>query len=136
MPRAALALELCGEKAGAQMTELTRRYPSNTGLISIWLPILRAALEMNRGNAALAIDILRPKTSYEAAAEFWPQYLRGQAYLRLRRGSESSTEFRKILEHRDRQSTQSCIPWRTWGWRALRCSSEIQPKPANPIKHF
>jgi hypothetical protein len=55
---------------------------------------------MNRGNDTSAIELLRPVVNYEAAAEFWPQYLRGQAYLRLRKGSDSAAEFRKILEHR------------------------------------
>ena len=36
----------------------------------------------------------------EAAAEFWPQYLRGQAYLKLGRGAEAAAELQKILEHR------------------------------------
>jgi hypothetical protein len=44
--------------------------------------------------------LLRPVVNYEAAAEFWPQYLRGHAYLRLRKGSDGAAEFRKILEHR------------------------------------
>jgi tetratricopeptide (TPR) repeat protein len=34
------------------------------------------------------------------AAQFWPQYLRGQAYLKLARGAEAAAEFQKILDHR------------------------------------
>ena len=99
-PRAALARELCGEKTDTQTAELMRRYPKNTVVNSIWLPVLRAQAEMNRGNAAAAIEMLRPTTAYEAAAEFWPQYLRGEAFWRLRKSSESATEFKKILDHR------------------------------------
>jgi predicted Zn-dependent protease len=67
---------------------------------SIWLPAIRAAIELQRGNAAQAIERLQAASRCEAAAEFWPQYLRGQAYLKLRRGPEATTEFKKILNAR------------------------------------
>ena len=34
---------------------------------------------------------------YDAAAEAWPQYLLGQAYLTLKPGTEAAREFQKIL---------------------------------------
>ncbi|MCI0525146.1 MAG: hypothetical protein L0Y75_07775, partial [Acidobacteria bacterium] len=43
---------------------------------------------------------LQTTSRYEAAAEFWPQHLRGRAYLKLGRGSEAAAEFQKILDHR------------------------------------
>jgi len=43
---------------------------------------------------------LLPAGHCEAAPEFWPQYVRGQAYLKLSKGAEAAAEFRKILEHR------------------------------------
>jgi outer membrane protein assembly factor BamD (BamD/ComL family) len=36
---------------------------------------------------------------YERAAAFWPQYLRGQAYLRLKNAAEAAAEFQRILDH-------------------------------------
>jgi serine/threonine protein kinase/Flp pilus assembly protein TadD len=100
--RAALARTLCGESSQAQllMEELTSRYSSNATVNWRYFPVLRAALELNRDDAASAVEALRPASRYEAAAEFWPQYLRGQAYLRLRKGPEGAAEFRKILAHR------------------------------------
>ncbi len=50
--------------------------------------------------ATKAIEQLEITSRYEAVAEFWPQYLRGQAYLKLRQGAEAATEFQKILDHR------------------------------------
>ncbi len=102
LPRAALALALCGEANQAQplVAELTARYPEDTLINSIWLPTIRAALELQRGNAAQAIDQLQAASRYEAAAEFWPQHLRGQAYLKLGRGAEAAAEFQKVLDHR------------------------------------
>ena len=80
--------------------EIGKRYPEDTLLNSIWLPAIRAALELQRGNAAPALEQLQAASRYEAAAEFWPQYLRGQAYLKLGRGAEAAAEFQKILDHR------------------------------------
>jgi len=102
LPRAALALALCGEmnRAKSLVDELAKRYPEDTVINSIWLPAISAAMELQRGNAAQAIEQLQTTSRYEAAAEFWPQYLRGRAYLKLNRGAEAAAEFQKILDHR------------------------------------
>ncbi len=102
LPRAALALALCGVAQPVKLLieELSQRYPEDTVINSIWLPTIRAALELQRGHAAQAIDQLQTTTSYEAAAEFWPQSLRGQAYLQLKQSAEAAAEFQKILAHR------------------------------------
>ena len=39
--------------------------------------------ELSRGNAGAAAEQLQSALRYEAAGEFWPQYVRGQAYLKL-----------------------------------------------------
>src|SRR5215207_5193518 len=53
LPRAALALALCGEvnQARPLAEEIGKRYPEDTLLNSIWLPVIYAALELQRGNA-------------------------------------------------------------------------------------
>jgi len=102
LSRAALALALCGAANQARPLdgELTKRYPEDTIINSIWLPAIRAAMELQRDNAAQAIEQLQTTSRYEAAAEFWPQYLRGHAYLKLKRGAEAAAEFQQILDHR------------------------------------
>ncbi len=102
LPRAALAFALCGEAKRVQqlVDELSKRYPEDTLINELWLPVIRAALELQRGAAEQAIERLQTASRYEAAAEFWPQYMRGQAYLKLRRGAEAAAEFQKILDHR------------------------------------
>jgi tetratricopeptide (TPR) repeat protein len=57
-----------------------------------------------------AIERLQPTTAYEPAAEFWPQYLRGQAYLKLGRGAEAAEEFQKILDHRGQSPLSVLYP--------------------------
>jgi serine/threonine protein kinase/Flp pilus assembly protein TadD len=102
LPPAALALALCGEPKQAKplIDDLTKRYPEDTLINSVWVPAINAAMALQRGHATQAIEHLQTASRYEAVAEFWPQYLRGQAYLQLGRGVEALTEFQKILAHR------------------------------------
>ncbi len=102
LARAALALALCGASSQAQSfaDELAQRFPEDTVSQSIWLPAIRAALSLQQGKAAQAIEQLQATSRYEAAAEFWPQYLRGQAYLQLKQGAAAAAEFQQILDHR------------------------------------
>jgi len=102
LTRSAIALALCGEVGQAQplVDELAKRYPKDTLINSIWLPTIRAAIEINRNNSAQGVQLLEATRRYEGAAEFWPQYLRGQAYLRQQKGAEAAVEFQKILDHR------------------------------------
>src|SRR5438093_2070749 len=78
LPRAALALALCGEtnQAKSLIDELTKRYPEDTVINGLWLPAIHAAMGLQRGDAAQAIEQLQAASRYEAAAEFWPPYLR------------------------------------------------------------
>jgi len=102
IPQAALTLALCGETTEARslIDEMIKEYPKDSLINSLWLPVIRAATELEGGNAGAAIDLLQLPGHYEAAAEFWPQYLRGRAYLKLNRAGEAAAEFRKILDHR------------------------------------
>ncbi len=110
--RAALARALCGELSEAQrlVDELVKRYPKDTLINGIWIPTIRATLELQRGNAAQAIELLQPAGRYEAAAEFWPQYVRGLVYLKLNQGTEAVAEFQKILNHRGEAALSTLYP--------------------------
>ena len=61
LPRAALALAFCGQtdQAKTLVDELTKRYPGDTVIHSIWLPVIRAATDLRGGNAAGTIEQLR-----------------------------------------------------------------------------
>lgn len=112
LTRAALALAWSGDAAGVEkiIDDLLQRYPEDTLLNLLWLPAIRAALELQRGNAQPAIDHLQPALQYEAAAEFWPQYIRGQAYLKLGKSAQAAAEFGKILEHRGQAPLSQLYP--------------------------
>ena len=62
--------------------------------------MIRAQLELNRGNTAQAIQLLEPARKYEVYGHFWPQYLRGQAYLKQGDGAQATREFQTIIDHR------------------------------------
>ncbi len=101
----AWTLALCGETARAQSLAdgLTRKLPSDTMLHLVWLPLVRATLELKRGSAAgpeKAIQLLQPARQYEAAASFRPTWMRGQAQLEAKNGALAAAEFQKIIEHR------------------------------------
>jgi eukaryotic-like serine/threonine-protein kinase len=65
----------------------------------VQLPAIRAAIELQRGQPAKAVELLAPASPYERA---YPEavYMRGLAYLRLRKGVEAAAEFQKILDHK------------------------------------
>ena len=104
---AAAALALSGDARQAQLLteELARRYPADTLVNSVSIPAARAAIELHNGEPAKAIELLQPSIPYELGPfvygqGYLPIYLRGQAYLRLGKGSEAAAEFQKILDHR------------------------------------
>jgi len=81
---------------------LADRFPSNTAVHEIQLPIIRAALEVARGNSGKTIEVLEPTKRYEFGwlGTVIPNYIRGQAYLQQKKGREAEAEFQKILSHR------------------------------------
>jgi tetratricopeptide (TPR) repeat protein len=81
---------------------LVKRFPQETITINIVNPMIRAAIENNRGKYAQAIEILQPASRFElgGVAGFWINYLRAQAYMGQRSGKEAAVEYQKILDHR------------------------------------
>jgi serine/threonine protein kinase/Flp pilus assembly protein TadD len=92
----------CGELGRAQLLidELARAYPLDTLLNTTSIPIIRAQMELSRGSAAVAVQLLESAHKYEGFGEFLPQYLRGQAFLKQHDGAKAEAEFKTILDHR------------------------------------
>jgi tetratricopeptide (TPR) repeat protein len=80
--------------------ELARQFPNDTYNNTITVPLIRANVELNRGNGAKAIELLEPTRRYESGwiAILLPNYLRGQAYLKLGQGKEAAAEFQKMID--------------------------------------
>jgi len=105
-PIAATALAIAGdtEEAESLATDLQKRYPEDTLQNRKYIPTIRAAAEVRRKNPLKAIEILQPATSLDfgetGSFSLYPVYVRAEAYLDERQGSEAAVEFTKILDHR------------------------------------
>ena len=89
--------------------DLAERFPLNTVINHYWLPTIYASIEIKRGNPAKAIDILQttepyelgtPLPQFEVGGSLYPVYVRGSAYLSLKKGKEAAAEFRKFMDQR------------------------------------
>jgi tetratricopeptide (TPR) repeat protein len=107
--RAARSLALCGaeERSTELLDELGRRFPQATLTSRIHRPVILAALALRRGDVTRTVSELDPVAPYDhaPAAEFWPSYLRGLAYLRLKDAHSASAAFENIVSHRGEAPT-------------------------------
>ena len=100
---AAPVLAMTGDAARARplADDLAKRFPENTVLQLCCLPTIQARIALSRNDPAKAIEFLQAAAPYELGmGDLYPAYLRGEAYLGARRGSEAAVEFQKILDHR------------------------------------
>jgi serine/threonine protein kinase/predicted Zn-dependent protease len=104
----ALALARSGEtkRAEAIADDLAAQFPSDTIVNFYWLPVIRAAVALEKKDAQGAIEALQPAEAYELGspqpgiALLYPVYLRGVAYLQAGEGKKAAAEFQKMMEHR------------------------------------
>lgn len=107
----ALALSYAGntERAQALADDIAKALPEDTIAKFNYLPTVRARLELNRSHVQQALDMLEASAPYElgwpSSSDYnwpclYPVYVRGEAYLAARRGTEAAREFQKILDHR------------------------------------
>jgi serine/threonine protein kinase/tetratricopeptide (TPR) repeat protein len=102
--QAALALARIGDTARATtlVGELEKSYATNTLLRLYWLPTIKTAMELNKGNSTQALVYLEAAAPYELGNEgtLYAAYVRGQAYLLAHNGTAAAAEFQKLLDHR------------------------------------
>jgi len=87
---------------------LDQRFPLNTQVQSLWLPAIRAQLELDRKDPAAALHHLQAVVSPLELGQIqfangisclYPTYVRGEAYLASGNGQAAASEFQKILDH-------------------------------------
>jgi tetratricopeptide (TPR) repeat protein len=112
LTRVALAYALAGEVARAQslIDELEQKYPKDTLVSQVWLPEIKATIQLRRNNAQAALELLETTKRYEAAAALSPQTLRSMVYLKLGQGAQAAAEARRILERRGQGPLSSLWP--------------------------
>jgi len=117
---AALAFASAGDGAKAEtlIQDLSQHSSLDTQTQSLWIPAIRAQIDLDHKNPASALHALQPAIApleYGAIAFganasgscLYPTYVRGQAYLAAGQGNTAAAEFQKILDHRG-------IVWNCW----------------------
>jgi eukaryotic-like serine/threonine-protein kinase len=107
---AGLAFALAADAPHAQslVDNLSKGFPDRTVVQSVWLPSIRAQIELSRKNAARSIELLQAAAPYELGmlsvsagnSCLYPVYIRAQGYVDAHQGSAAAAEFQKILDHR------------------------------------
>ena len=108
LERAARANALCGSADASRLSnELRTRFANATLTTQLQLRVVEAALAVHGRAFARAIDLLDEVKPYDhaPAAEFWPAYLRGTAYLGLKDGKAAALQFQSIVDHRGEAPT-------------------------------
>ncbi|HEX7294926.1 MAG TPA: hypothetical protein VF251_04175, partial [Pyrinomonadaceae bacterium] len=101
--QASVVFAFCGDaaKAEAMMDDLAKRYPDDTEINDVTLPIVQALAELNK-SPDKTIELLESVRRYDRGefAMLWPNYLRGLALMKLNRNQEAIKEFQQIVENR------------------------------------
>jgi eukaryotic-like serine/threonine-protein kinase len=104
----AVALGLAGDSAQASRlaSDLSKRFAQDTIVQFQDLPTIHAAIELRSSEAGKAAESLVRAAPYELGQDLmfsgfalYPVYLRGEAYLAAKQGSQAAAEFQKILDH-------------------------------------
>ncbi len=80
--------------------EVAKSRPDDVLVQALFVPLVQAATALDSGDAAKAIELLKPASAYDRATT--PVlYLRGLAYIKNKQGAEAVQEFQKILALRN-----------------------------------
>jgi tetratricopeptide (TPR) repeat protein len=114
LERGGRALMLCGDLQGGGevLRELRDRYPNATLTQRVSVPIAQATAALRRNDGRQAVELLEPVKPYDRTSRsaFWSEYLRGQAYLRLKQPDDAIAEFQRILDHHGEDPPSSVFP--------------------------
>jgi eukaryotic-like serine/threonine-protein kinase len=106
-----------GDLARAQKfnDELAAAFLTDTLLIKVSLAVNQAAIELQRNQPQKAIAALESSSPYELgggpnAANYFPMFFRGMAYLKLGDGVKALAEYQKILDHRGTNLLSALYP--------------------------
>jgi tetratricopeptide (TPR) repeat protein len=92
---------MCGNVAEAEklVTESSKLFPNGTIWNAVQLPEIRAAIALSSDRPAESVELLASALPYDRSY-IEASYLRGLAYLRMRKGAEAAVEFQKIVDHK------------------------------------
>jgi len=135
--RIALSQAFCGDRrAQLSLQGDVQQRPGDTLLNGLWVPVVRAASELNDGNAEKAVASLDATRTYEPAAEFWTHYIRGEAELKLNRGADAASEFRQILSHAGEAPLSILYPLAQLGLARATAQTGDRPQSLKAYRDF
>ena len=102
----ALAFVGMGQLAQQLSEQLSRDFPDDTLVRSLYLPTIEGQIAVSRRDSSSAIELFNIASQYELGmpgdAEFlpssYPVYVRGNAYLVAGQAAEAASEFEKVLK--------------------------------------
>ena len=111
MPYAAAILARAGavEQAEALIEELVERFPEDTIINKVQVPIARAAIALHQQDPESAVSWLESTIPYQRG-RLWAIYLRGLAYLMANEPTQAMAEFLKL---QDLRSVEPDLPVHT-----------------------
>jgi eukaryotic-like serine/threonine-protein kinase len=77
--------------------DLSHKRPQDTWFQALYLPTIRARIEINHGNGTKAVELLKPASSYDKG-EAEVLTLRGQAFLQNHQPQEAEREFQSAMK--------------------------------------
>ncbi len=125
--RSAMIRARCGRtlEARALIDEIAQQKRIPTTIQNVWLPTLRALLELSGGSAEKALKLVEVRNTRLSRGNQWPSYVAGEACLRLKSPQNARKEFQKILDHRGLDPLSPLQPLARIGLaRALALSGE------------
>jgi len=114
---AALAFAMAGGAARAESLaqDLSKRFPLDTQVQSLWLPAIQTQLALGRRSPSLSLNGSESASPIEFGSIpfinnvscLYSMYVRGEAYLTVGRGTDAAAAFQKIIDHNG-------IVWNCW----------------------
>jgi tetratricopeptide (TPR) repeat protein len=140
LERSGRTLLLCGDSSGGTqiVRELRDRFPNATLTARVSIPLAEATDALQHGDARRVLEILEPVKPYDRATRsaFWPEYLRGQALLRLGDGQSAAAEFARILEHRGDDPSSLVSPLAQLGLARAQARAGDAPNARQSYQKF
>jgi eukaryotic-like serine/threonine-protein kinase len=120
---AALVLARMGDfKAAESITKrIGEQFPLGTITHEIEIPVIRATIELQRGNGPRAVELLSPAMPYRLRGFLIP-YLAGYANLKSGAFSQAAENFQVILDHRGLGLTSPLYPLAQLGLARARAA--------------
>jgi hypothetical protein len=107
---AASAFAFAGDTAKAETlaTDFSKRFPKDSIVTFIYLPVIRGQIAVDRHDSAKALALLNPEQTYELGTTgqgavtpaVYPVYVRAEAYLQARQGKKAAAEYQKVIDNR------------------------------------